>query len=341
MTSSRRRLAALVIAPLLVVGLAACAGVEPEAMPTPTPTPTPTPIETVAAPTMPTSRVPATCDELFASSLVSGGVASAYAGPSAQQAGYLGCMYEGKLGGTSATLLIDVSVDPPIDELNRVLGRSDVPGSFYCADDAGAGACDATFVSASYVVDLWVFDFTGSSGSLTPLFEEFMAEVEQRVASWPAPAPAPAPAWQAPSDALRWAFDCAELLPRQDVVRDVIPFAVGDAYRAGGGLNYMYFWSMVETDMTQCVWDTTGAGVTLEILPGGAWAYEAGIPLTGEPYVIPGALDAARYTQYGRSHVSAYIDGSLVTVTVFPPEGSGIDGYAVAEDVIAALVAAF
>ena len=241
------------------------------------------------------------------------------------------------LGGTSATLIVDVSVDPPIDELNRVLGRSDVPGSFYCADDAGAGDCDATFVSASYVVDLSVFDSSASSGALTPLFEEFTAEVEQRVASWPTPAPA----WQEPSDPLRWAFDCAELLPRQDVVRDVIPFSVGDAYRAGGHLHFLSFWSMVETGVTQCVWDTVGAGVSVEILPGGAWASEAGIPLTGEPYVIPGALAAARYTQYGRSHVSAYIDGSLVTITVLPPEGSGIDGYAVAEDVIAALVAAF
>jgi hypothetical protein len=99
---------------------------------------------------------------------------------------------------------------------------------------------------------------------------------------------------------------------------------------------------MVATGATACDWsDVNGAGVTVEILPGGAWMHEAGIPLEGEPYSLVGALAAARDSDYMGDIVNAYIDGSLVTVGVRPPEGSGIDGYAVAEDVIAALVAAF
>ena len=338
MTSSRRRWAALVIAPLLVAGLAACAGVEPEAMPTLTPTPTPTPTETVAVPTSPTSRVPSTCEELFASPVVSGGVASSYGTPPMQQAGYLGCAYQGMFDGRSAALLIDVSVDPPIDELNRVLGWPDDAESLTC-DDEGWG-CYADFVSASYVVDISLefSEISASNGVVAPVFEAFAADVEQQVTSWPAPVTL----WQPPADALRWAFDCATLIPRQDAVRNAVPFPVGDALRPGSDVGYISLLAEAATDTTDCYFPgESGASVAVQILPGGAWRHEAGILLQGEPYSLEGALAAVTVTGYGDSRVSAYIDGSLVSVGVSPPEGSGIDGYAVAEDVIAALVAAF
>lgn len=337
MTFSRRRLAALVIAPLLVVGLVACAGVEPEATQSPTPTPTPTPTETVAAPTMPTSRVPVTCDELFASPLVSGSVASSYGSPSVKQAGYLGCVYQGMFDGRGAAILIDVSVDPPIDELNRVLGWPEDTESVTC-DDEGWG-CYADFVSASYVVDfsLEFSEISASNREVAPLFEAFAADLKQQVASWPAAAPL----WQPPADAMRWAFDCPALIPRQDVVHNAVPFPLGDAFRPGSDTRYMSLLAQAATSMTSCVFWNDGAGVTVELLPGGAWMHEAGIPLQGDPYSLEGALAAVSVTDYGDSRVSAYIDGSLVTVGVSPPEGSGIDGYAVAEDVIAALVIAF
>ena len=333
MTSSQRRLAALVIAPLLVVGLAACAGAEPEAMPTPSSTPTPTPTETIAAPTSPTSRVPATCDELFSSSLIAGGELNEYGSSAVAQAGYLGCFFEGSFGGALARLSVDVSVDPPVEEVQRLLGRAGDPESPGC----DARYCRILFFSGDYAVEILVSDYPAGAAPLTPLVEAFTAEIEQRVSSWPTPAPL----WQPPGDALRWEFDCAELIPRQDVVRDVVPFPVGDARRAGGDLHYMSFWALAATGTTQCVWDDIGSGVSVEILPGGAWMHEAGIPLPGEPYSFAGALAAARDAENRPSTISAYIDGSLVSVGVSPPEGSGIDGAAVAEAVLAAIVAAF
>ena len=226
-----------------------------------------------------------------------------------------------------------MSVDPPVDEVQRVLGLSGDPVSPGC----DAQYCRILFFSGAYAVQILVSDYPAGAAPLTPLVEAFAAEIEQRVSSWPTPAPL----WQPPADALRWAFDCAELIPRQDVVRDAVPFSVGDAYRAGGDLHYMSFWALAATGTTQCVWDDIGAGVSVQILPGGAWMHEAGIPLPGEPYSFPGALAAARDPENRPSSISAYIDGSLVSVRVSPPEGSGIDGAAVAEAVLAAVVAAF
>jgi len=70
----RPRLAYLGIVAVVLLALVACT-IEPP----PAADPEPTPTETVAevAPTEPESRVPATCDDLFVSGVVSGGTATA------------------------------------------------------------------------------------------------------------------------------------------------------------------------------------------------------------------------------------------------------------------------
>ena len=332
MTHARRRLVAFVVAPLLVVGLAACAQVEPEALPMPTPTPT----ETVAAPTLPTSRVPATCDELFTSNVVDGGTASPVADPVLTQAGYLGCIYDGMIGEKSASLFVVISVDPPADTVQNVYGRTGDLSFSDCAD--GFSVCEALFFSGPYAVGVSVYDSVADRAEIAPSFESFVAEIAERVSSWPPPEPA----WQPPVDALSWSFDCeGAVVAQQDVVRDVVPFPFGDAFRAGSDAGYYNFWALDATGSTQCVWSDNGASMSVEILPGGAWMYEAGIPLVGEPYPLDGALAAALETQNGSFQLEAYIDGSFVQVRIDPPADSGVDGAVVARAVVTAMVTEF
>jgi len=339
----RTRLLATVVAPLLVVGLAACAQVEPEALPTPTPAPT----ETVAAPTLPTSRVPATCDELFTSDLVSGGSAVTEADPVSRQAGYLLCTYEGTIGAAAARLSIDIAVDPPSGALTGAIevyeglpgvtiGVAGEESYLSCFDDYSY--CAAEFVSGSYAAGLVVNQ--GAAGDEASLsIQSFLRELAARVASWPSPEPA----WQAPVESLRWSGDCeGEVREAQDVVRSAVPFPLQNAESGlGPDATSAYYWSRDATGYTLCEWFGDLSTVSVQILPGGAWMFEAGVPLAGEPYQLDGALAAAVDTQYGNYQLGAYIDGSFVVVTVSPPFESGIDPDPIAVAVIEALVAAF
>lgn len=338
MTTTRRRSAAWVAALSLVLGLAACAQPEPTA--TPQPTPTPSPVETVAEPAVPTTRVPATCDEIFTSAAVAGGTAVTGDWPIATQAGNLSCTYDGQLGGYGASLAVTVFVDPPIDVVNQALGWTPAPStgetSARCGDDAFS-PCATQFSSGAYVVSIDVWQSTADVEVLTPSFASYVAELEALAASWPAPPPA----WQPPDDVVQWSWDCGEVVERQNVVRDAVPFALGDARLAVIEQAASVIWVTAATNTTQCIWVEGSGTLFVEIVPGGAWMHEAGIPLDGAPYSLDGALAAALDTDEFGVQLSAYIDGSRVIVSVGPPDGSGIDGAAVARDVLTAIVAEF
>ncbi len=168
-----------------MIGLGACAQPEPAAPPEPEPTLVPSATETRTAQLLPGSRVPATCDDIFASAAVSGGTSVTVTDPIAALAGYLACTYDGSLGGYPAFLVITISVDPPFETVNRVWGWTLEPSALEPVSEcAGAfSICTDLFSSGEFAVTVDVFESAAGAEELAPSFRSFVAETTALVAS--------------------------------------------------------------------------------------------------------------------------------------------------------------
>jgi len=359
MSSPARRAVAVAASALLVAGLAACAPAEPEAQPEPTVTPSATP--TPVGPTPPGSRVPTTCEEIFASAVFNGRAVSEAELAAARtpysglwvQAGNLDCQFEGEVGGEAARVTVTVEVGTPADSIWWYAGWGIDEEAFFpsiageashlgCQAGAEGEWCKAELVAGGYgaSLDFW---FDEPDVDIAQDAIAYLNELEALLTSLPAAKPA----WQPPPGVLTWSDDCEGIVrTQQDVVRDVVPFALSDAMsNLGPDGSWGYYEAYRVTRSTECGWFNVGEGlggtVDIVILPGGAWMHDAGVPLGGEPYDLPGALAAAVEISDDQYALSAYIDGSYVSVRVTPPFESGIDPAPIARDIVLALVAQF
>lgn len=326
-------------------------------------TPEPSASETVAAPapTAPGSRVPAECAAIFDTDAVSGGAASVITRESLffrgtfDQVGYLACEYDGMLGDLATELEVYVAVDVPPTVLDQNVASAADPINGFSTGIAGdvsfstcgvaidyetdRPGCRAQMVVGAYALEVLVYHRDAAPADLEVALQPLLDDLVSLARSWP---PAVA-AWERPADALAWSSDCAvEILERQDVVRNAVPFAVEDAKTEGSGDDGSWSSYLADEilDSTHCSWWGPDGAFTLRILPGGAWMHEAGVILPGAPIALEGALAAGLQSPNPESVVlTAYIDGSLVQVDMYV--GSGDSPEQVARDVIAALVTAF
>jgi hypothetical protein len=343
---------------MLLIGLAACAGVAPEAMPTLEPTPTPSVTETVAAPTPPGSRVPLDCAQLFVGldgfSVSSSAAREGYAwGRAVQdQSGSISCETEGMLGGTSVSVLAIVAPDvsrqtaqeradsPGVQEVNLTNLGGEISYS-NCRAKPGMGYCLGTAWSGGYMID---YSIGPNQDQVAPDFDEsfgrFAAALGSRLDSW---APPPA-AWQAPEGALAWANDCrGDVAATDDAVRAAIPFEVAEVSYAGG--DSFWLWSELErrVGVTSCIWTGAQGSASIQILPGAEWLFEQPGVLPGTPYDYPGAL-ATVDAQESSVSLHLVVDASYVEVVLMDygssapdPEQRTASARAIADAIVAQL----
>lgn len=348
----RAQVAALAFVPALALTIAACA---PQASPVVSvPAPTASASTTASEPTEPGSRVPSDCAELFASDAVSGGGATTvtrddvFFGGTLAQAGYLACEYEGAIGGIDATLTLLVAVGQPVTALDDEVAAAAANGLptgiagtaslSNCGLDDDRPTCRAQLLVGQFAFELIVNYREAEAAALLPAVTPLLADLAERASGWP---DAVAP-WQPAPGALTWSNDCeGPVRAQQEVVRDVVPFALDDVVRADGGDGAWTIYRAQEaTDLSYCAWWGVDGAVDLRILPGAAWMHDAGVVLPGTPTELEGALAAGLATPNANvATLTAFIDGSLVEVSVTRADGSAPDQ--VARDIIAALVEAF
>lgn len=333
MRSPRRRLCAVVAAPLLVLSLAACVP-EPEAAPEPPPTVEPVPTETAATPTPPGSRVPATCEQLFA------GLAGFAGGPAARvdldylpniavlaQAGYEFCRVPGMIGGTPVTITTVVGVDIARDSVQKTVDAADefglptgVGGELSYTECTAAS--DFSYCSTGVYANGYLIEFTiVRDGAIAADFDSSLrrltVDLGERAESWPAAVPA----WIPPPGALTWANDCeGEVVASDAAIRVAMPFDPWPPTFFGSGDGYPLFYKAEELQSTtHCEWSSSGddfGSASISITPGAAWIVEAGATLPGTPIDYPGALAASVVDNPEYSNVSVWvvIDNSIVIV---------------------------
>ncbi|MBX9472745.1 hypothetical protein [Microcella sp.] len=338
MSSLQRVVTALPTVALVVLALAACAPEpEPEAQPTQTIAPTPT--ETIAAPSAPGSRVPMTCEQLFA------GVDGFTGGPAVDvaldslllkatvdQAGFEYCTISGAIGATPVEIRTVVGVE--IDE--AVIQRS-----IEFAEEYGLGTNVGGELSYSECIPVDTYSYcvteifaggyvlqfsTSPDGPVAADFEQsfrsFAADLGDRALAWPAPAPA----WAAPEGALTWAHTCeTEVAASDAAIRAAMPFEVMPPTIIGSGDGFSMFYEAERRQQaTSCSWYGSGeqyGSVSVEIAPGAAWIVEQGTPLPGTAIDYPGALAASvvdwpSEAEPTQAWLWVAIDGSIVVVEV-------------------------
>ncbi|WP_439565161.1 hypothetical protein [Microcella sp.] len=343
---------ALAFVPVLALALAACAP-EPAVEATP---PAPAVSEPAASPqpTEPGSRVPADCAALFASDAVSGGTATVvtrddvFFRGTLDQAGSLACEYDGAVGGLGATLTVFVSVDQPATALDEEVASAAAFGLptalageeswSTCVADDEMPFCRSRMLVGAYSFELIVVYGEASPAEYAVAVPSFLVDLAELASGWPDAVAA----WQRPADALAWSDDCeGAVRAQQDVVRDAVPFDVGDAVTGGSGDGALSIYRAHDaTELVYCSWGGPQGSFDLRILPGAAWMHEAGVVLPGTPVALDGALAAGLQTATAKTAVlTAFIDGSLVQVDMFVDSGASPEQ--VARDVIAALAVAF
>jgi len=346
MMTVRRRLMVFAAVPVLVLGLAACAS-EPEPEAEPTPTVEPTPTETVAGPTPPGSRVPATCEQLFA------GVDGFTGGPAVDveleslltratmdQAGFEYCTVTGAIGATPVEITTVVGVEiaeavmlDTIDFANEFDLVTQIGGELSyseCVPVSDFSYCLTQIFAGGYLIEF----STNPSGPIAADFDEsfrlFAADLGDRALAWPAPVAA----WTAPEGALTWAYPCETDVASSDgAIRAAMPFEVMPPTIIGSGDGFNMFYAADRLQQaTSCSWYGSGeqfGSVSIEIAPGSAWIVEQGTPLPGTPIDYPGALAASVVDwpsdgEPTQSWLWVVIDGSIVVVEV-NTGGAGFD----------------
>jgi len=337
MTPLGHRAAALVAVVALVAGLAACAPAEPEAQPQPTVTPTPT--ETVAGPTPPGSRVPATCEQLFA------GLAGFTGGPaenveiedlttraSMDQSGFEYCKVAGSIGSTAVEIATVVGVEIDESVIRRSLGFAEEYGwATGVGGELSYSEClpvqEYSYCLSEVFANGYLLQFsTSPSGSVTDDFEQsfraLTADLADRALAWPAPVAA----WVAPDGSLAWATDCdSEVASTDAAIRAAMPFEVAPATFIGSGDGFFGFSEAARRQQVMaCTWSMSEepyGNVTIQIAPGAAWLLVGGTPLPGTPIDYPGAaaasvVDWPSAAEPTQSWGWVVVDGSIVFVEV-------------------------
>jgi hypothetical protein len=336
MRSPRRRLYAVVAAPLLVLSLAACA---PEAAPEQPATSEPTPTDTVAAHTPPGSRVPATCEQLFA------GLDGFTGGPARvvdteylvteallDQAGFEFCTVSGTIGGTPVDITTVVGVD--VDEA-QMRSSLDYADEYDLATDLGGelsvsecipqrdfSYCLTTIYASGYLIEFSTVLRGAVAADFDASFRSLAADLGDRVRAWPAPVAA----WVAPEGALTWAHTCETDVAASDAaIRTAMPFDVAPPTIIGSGDGFsMIYEAERRQQATSCSWYSSGepfGSVSIEIAPGSAWVVEQGTPLPGLAIDYPGALAASvvdwpSVAEPTQAWLWVAIDGSIIVVEV-------------------------
>lgn len=326
---------ALTTVSLLVLSLAACA---PEPAPVPSePSPTPTATETTATPTLPGSRIPATCEQVFAD------VAGFTGGPATRigreylslvaavdQSGFDFCRVSGALGGTpveiTAVLGVDIesaTVQAALDWALSYGVQTDIGGELswtQCrAADSPSYCATEVFVSG-YLAQFTTIIEGSISSDFDASLRALTTDLGNRMATWPEPVPA----WQIPEGALEWAYDCETDVALTDgAVRAAMPFESAPATTFGSGDGYpLLYDAQQRQNQTLCAWESTGGDYSLayvQILPGSAWLLEQGSTLPGDPITYPGALAASAIDDSANSTMTVWvaIDGSIISVDLY------------------------
>ena len=333
MTNPRGLFSALVVAPLFVVGLAACAGAEPAAMPEPTAMPTLAVTESTAAPTPPGSRVPLDCAQIFAS--LDGFVVSetppmsfldtGWGVPLLAQAGFMPCDVRGRLGSTDVGIQAVVGVDIPqrsvgtisVEAAQAADSTSSGLGFTYsnCTPEPVNGYCDAGAWADGYFVQYSITVRSTVAADFEQSYGLFADSLGARIASWDPPS---AP-WHIPEGALSRATGCeGEVGVTDAAVRAAMPFSLQSSTSVGNGEP---LWLQAEAGrragVTSCVWNAAEGFVYIAIIPGAAWYFERPGVLYETPYEFPGAV-ATTVVSEDPSAVSLElaVDGSYVVVQV-------------------------
>lgn len=342
MTSPRRRLAALVIAPLLVVGLAACAGAEPEALPTPTPTPTPT----VEAPpeAKPGSRVPLSCDELAAvpSEFADVSVTAVDRSIDFVLAGLTDCELAATMDGSPVQLYLAI-IPEVVDSRLTFLTVADPyepstvgfagprSGAGCQASDGEAIFCESIAVSQEYTI---VVNLSPES-SAVPAEPAISALASYQSGLIPVldATGEPLPAWEAGPGVLQYPGDCdTEMGTVDQHIIDALPFETASAEFPGSGDGApIYREAERRAGSSWCMWSGSFASgssgsVTLSVLPGAAFAIDDGrFTPRGSEIVVSGADRAwQEVDEYGTYIVTVVVDRSIATV-YYSPDYRGVD----------------
>ena len=345
-----RRLAALIVAPLLVVGLAACATAVPEAMPTPTPTPT----STVEAPpeAKPGSRIPLSCVELAA-------LPSEFTSVSVTEtdlfqfavAGFASCVLGAQIEGADASLRLVILPDlkdTPVGWFDAAgapaeatIGFAGSRSGVLCAVDVGGSQtsrCES-FADAqqfSVSLDLNVDGVVSQAGAITALASYLSALVPALDAVGD-----PLPAWDAGPGVLTYPNDCENDMAAVDgPIIDVLPFESARAefpYSDDGA--YIYVVANRRTGGIGCEWRSGIASLRLTVVAGASWVIdEGGFTPLGSEISLAGADRAWLEAQTGSSQVivTFVVDRSLAFVSYEADSG----GDPAVVDAVLAVVAA-
>lgn len=325
---SQRGMAALVIAPLLVVALAACAGAEPEAVPMPTPTPTPT----VEAPpeAKPGSRVPLSCDELAAvpSEFSDVAVTAVDTSMDLVLAGFTNCELAASVASTPVRLML--LVVPEVDDPGLapvpsweplVLGFAGPMSGAACGAYGDLSSCQSVAVAKQYTIAVYL----GSDSGAVPVEPTLAALASFTIGLVSAldAAGEPLPAWDPGPGLLRYPPECeTEMREVDQPIIDALPFESGPAeYRGSGDGPEIYLEAERRAGSSLCTWSgnvSSGsfASVTIWVLPGASFAIDDGrFAPEGTEIVVSGADPAWQgLTSYGTPVVTVVVDRSIVIV---------------------------
>ena len=340
MTSSQRRLAALVIAPLLVVGLAACAGAEPEAMPTPSSTPTPTPTIEPPPEAKPGSRVPLSCDELAAvpSEFTDVAVTAVDSAINLVLAGFTNCELAATVASTPVRLRLlivpevdDPGLTPVPSWEPSVLGFAGPRSGAACGAYGDLSSCEAVAVAQQYSIVVYL----GSDSGAVPVEPTLAALASFTISLVSAldAAGEPLPAWDPGPGLLRYPPECETAMRDVDQpIIDALPFESGPAIYLGSGDGpEIYLEAERRAGTSLCNWSGSvssgsSASVTLWVLPGASLAIDEGLfAPEGAEIVVSGADRAWQNLDDSGTHtVTIVVDRSIVVV-YYSPDSRDID----------------
>ncbi len=337
MTSPRRRLAALVLAPLLMAGLAACAGAEPEAQPTPTPTPTETVEPTPEA--KPGSRVPLSCDELAAlpSEFADVAVTAVDSSIDLVLAGFTDCRIVATVASTPVRLSLiitpevaDTGLLPVPSYEPSVQGFAGPRSGAACGFYGDPGSCESVAVAQHYSIVVYLYSESGAVSAESAL-SALASYVSSLVSALDA-AGEPLPAWDPGPGVLRYPAACESAMREVDQpIIDVLPFESMPADYSGSGDGApIYHDAVRRAGTSSCSWQSSFtldlfASVGMTVYPGAAFAIDDGrfVP-AGAEIVVNGAERAWQYLDDDGVHgVTMVVDESIVEVYYSPDYRGG------------------
>jgi hypothetical protein len=318
--------------------LTGCSGAAPAGTPSgapvaaPTPTPTPTP---AAAPT---TRVPATCEQLVPSDVVAGAfrldvepvtvtpsrAPSSYAD---DRAGVLTCRWSSGPLDQPAVLYGWVTVVPDAtrSDVDAELAGSmfgggtpvdGLPDTVESCSGYGYQWCGFVSYPGRYAVIGGVWDYG------TPTFES-QSKVIVDLASASVPAvralPSPAPLWQPQGATLKGATDCEGMLSADQIHTATGLTGLHVSKSDGGENSFSTLRTNTRVGSYWCAWGADQqAGISASVLPGGAGYATSTRP--SDAVDVPGLGDSAYRTSGTQTTLDVIADGGWVQVAGYGDE---------------------